>query len=80
MIRTFSLSVIGLTAAAAAGIALAAPLPAVNGGEIHTAPIATRTAATDASDRVYCYNGVTGDQTNRYRGWVCEPEHRAETR
>ncbi len=77
MIRKLSFLIIGF-AAAMSSIAIAAPLPAINGGETETAPATTQTS-TGASDRLYCYNGVKGDQANLYRGWVCEPEQ-AKTR
>lgn len=77
MIRKLSFLAIGFAAVTTASIAVAAPLPAANGGEAQTAPFMTPVSTSDSSDRVYCYNGVTGDQSNRYRGWVCQSEQQA---
>ncbi len=74
MIRKLSLLAIGFAAVATASIAIAAPLSTPNSGEAQTRPIMTPASTSDSSDRVYCYNGVTGDQSNRYRGWVCRSE------
>lgn len=32
-------------------------------------------AAREDPRRIYCYNGVKGDQVNLYRGWTCVPDH-----
>jgi hypothetical protein len=77
MIRKLSFLAIGFAAVTTASIAVAAPLPTANGGEVQTAPFMTPVSTSDSSDRVYCYNGVTGDQSNRYRGWVCQSEQQA---
>jgi hypothetical protein len=73
----------------AAGVALAAIVvtlaaAAFHGGRLHSPhlsevtanPVAHQTSAGNTY-RVYCSNGIKGDQDYLYRGWSCVPENSA---
>jgi hypothetical protein len=45
-------------------------------GEVTANQVAHQTSAGNAY-RVYCSNGIKGDQEHLYRGWVCVPENSA---
>jgi hypothetical protein len=64
-----------------------AALPAAAAGSLRSSHLGEATAiqvaqqtSTGGAPRVYCYNGVRGDQENLYRGWICVREDAAPTR
>lgn len=59
--------------------AAAGPLLSPHLGEATATPV-TQQTSTGAAPRVYCYNGVRGDQENLYRGWICVREDAASAR
>ncbi|WP_156898176.1 hypothetical protein [Methylocapsa acidiphila] len=65
---------------AAAAPAAAGPLRSPHLGEATASELTERTSSTDDTRRVYCYNGVRGDQENLYRGWICVREENAPAR
>jgi hypothetical protein len=72
---------LGLTAialaTAALGFAANGQAPAVRIRDVRPAAIVI-TAAHDEPGRIYCYNGLKGEQTNLYRGWTCVQRSDAE--
>lgn len=64
-----------VAATAVLGFATVGPLRATPDAQITPVQVSESNTHGPAS-RVFCYNGITGEQGSHYRGWICEPEHK----
>ena len=69
------IAIVLVAATAVLGFATVGPLRATPETQTTFVQVSESNTHGPAS-RVFCYNGIRGEQGSLYRGWICEPEQK----